>query len=226
MNNYNRGQLMFILKRISIIFGILVAIFSIYFSWDGLDQTVTGGNTEYSEIAKYIGAFFAILITLLQFIFNTDFHRLNLTLKILGALSYVYSIYTNFEGIQHIFGFPTLISWMGAGFMDILPESLIAWGLDEHLQGDFLGNAGKMVTGFFNPNGSGGSKQKQYSAATPRDTQPRITVPVQHKPHQHQQGKKGQGRSFLEEQRIRQQQQQSKPKFAGFGESKVEEEEE
>ena len=80
--NLNSGDLSYILKRFALFAGIILAIFSIWFSWDGLDQTVTGNNPNYSEMAKFAGAVLAIVMTLLQFIFNTSFHSLSLTLKI------------------------------------------------------------------------------------------------------------------------------------------------
>lgn len=212
--NHN-GDLIRILKRVAVAIGIAIAIISVYFSYDGLDQAVGQMATNTSEAARYIGAFVAIVITLLQFIFNTDFRNLNTTLKVIGGLSYAYSIYTNFRGIQHIFGYDVFIAWFLAGLMDILPESLIAWGLDEHLQGDFLGNLTKLLLG---DRGSGHPKHSQasksYASNAPVDTQPRMH-PMQNQP------KQGQGRSFMEQKFRGNREQKGNDKadrFSGFGE--------
>lgn len=187
---HNSGELLRILKRLSLVAGILLAIFSIYFSWDGLDQTVTGNNPAYTDFAKIIGGVFAVVITLLQFIFNTDFKNLNTTMRVMGAASYIYSIYTNFLGIQHIFGFSDFTAWSAAGIMDVLPEAFIAWSLGEHMEGDMLGNLTKFILGTKDePVRENRHQEKQYTF-TPS------------KPSEQGQGKKHKGserRRFLEE---------------------------
>jgi len=145
--NRRTTEMVRILKRFALLCGIGTVLLSGYFSWDGLDQTITGANPGYTELTSIIGVVMVIVITLLQFVFNTDFNSLSPTLKFLGGLSYVYSIYTNKLGLAHLFGFNEFTSWMIAGFMDIVPEALIAWALDESLQGDFLGNLLKWVVG-------------------------------------------------------------------------------
>lgn len=136
-----------ILKRCSLWGGIALAGISIYFSYDGLDQTIQGGNPAYSDIAKFIGWTMAIVVTLLQFIFNSDFNKLSPTLRVIGFVSYVYSMYTNYLGINHLFGFHGMTGALIAVFMDVTPEALIAWSLDEFTKGDMVGNIGKMFMG-------------------------------------------------------------------------------
>lgn len=213
------GELNRILRRFALFAGILLAIFSIWFSYDGLDQTVAGNNPTYSDAAKIAGAVVAIIMTLLQFIFNTSFSSLNLTLKFIGAASYVYSIYTNYLGIGHIFGFPLLINWFGAIIMDVLPESLISWSMGEQMRGDFLGNLIKMVMGSSSQGGGGNRHEmkKQYTFTPEQDTQPRMKMPVTHQSSPNP--NKGKGRHFWEDQQNKGKKSDDKPsRFAGFGE--------
>src|SRR5512147_1678409 len=48
-----------VLRRVSLFFGVFVAVISIYFSYDGFDNSVTGGNASYSTWAKIIGVVLA-----------------------------------------------------------------------------------------------------------------------------------------------------------------------
>jgi uncharacterized membrane protein len=195
-----------ILKRLALWGGIALAIISVYFSYDGADQSINGGNPAYTEVAKYIMIVMALVITLAQFIFNSDFAKLSTTMKIIGALSYVYSLSTNYMGIQHLFGFSGFVGGMIAAFMDIAPEAFIAWSLDDSLRGDMIGNLSKMFMGVGRRSGRRNQNQnqnrpqqsKQYTF-TPeqkhQDTQPRIPAA-----HMVGQAKKGKGREFYQKQ--------------------------
>lgn len=152
----NKSELVERLRRLALIAGIVLGVISVFFSYDGFDQSITGGNLQYDGLTKVIGITLAVIITLLQFIFNTDYRNLNLTLKVVGAVSYGYSIWTNFLGVTHLFGFDQITAWTVAAFMDITPESLIAWSMKDALHGDFLGNLGKMVWG---DRGGGGEQR-------------------------------------------------------------------
>lgn len=136
-----------ILKRIAMVTGFVVLAISIYFSYDGFDQSVTGGNDGYTFLAKVIGFTLAIVVCVIQFIFGTGYKDLNWTLRVVGIASYVYSIYTNQLGISHVLGATDFMAWASALFMDIYPEPAIAWALGEALTGDLFGNIGKMVFG-------------------------------------------------------------------------------
>lgn len=211
--DYNDVSLEVILKRIAPWFGILLAVISIYFSYDGLDQTVTGGNPQYTEIANYIGWIMAVSVTLIQFIFNSDFTRLSATLKVVGIVSYIYSLYTNYLGLEHLFGFHGIAGVAISIFMDVTPEAIIAWALEEETQGDMLGNIGKWVTGGgrrkFGKNKQPQQKH-QYTFTPEQDTQPRMKTPQQ------QNQRKGKGRAYWEDESERQQG-QSREKPARFG---------
>lgn len=187
-----------ILKRIAPWFGLFLAIISIYFSYDGLDQTISGGNPQYTEIAQYIGWIMAISVTLIQFIFNSDFYKLSTTLRVVGIVSYVYSLYTNYLGLEHLFGFHGIAGIVISVFMDVTPEALIAWALEEETQGDLLGNIGKWIKGTGRYRSGNQGKQKHQYTYTPEQTHHPDTHRI--KPVQ-QQPKKGQGRAHWEEQR-------------------------
>jgi hypothetical protein len=128
-NNNNDDELKFILRNFSLYGGVLLVAISIFFSWDGLDQSINLSNPTYTLVAKLIGIALAILMTLLQFIYHLEYDELNKDLKLFGLGSYVYSILTNYWGIQHIFGFDPITTSILAAAMDVIPESLIAKGM-------------------------------------------------------------------------------------------------
>jgi hypothetical protein len=136
-----------ILKRIAMITGFLVLTISIFFSYDGFDQSVTGGNNGYTTLAKVIGITLAIVFTVIEFIFGTNYKDLNWTLRGVGVFAYIYSIYTNFLGIQHVLGADPFMAWSLAMIIDVYPEPAISWAMGTSLVGDLLGNLGKMVFG-------------------------------------------------------------------------------
>jgi hypothetical protein len=141
----HNSQMQTILKRSALIGGGAVLLFSIYFSYDGFDQKM-GGNANYAAIAIVLGIGLAIIFTIIEFIFNSGFGKLNLTLIVCGILAYVYSIKMNHDGITHILGMTDPLSaWVLASAMDILPESMFAWALGDSLKGDLFGNTLKSV---------------------------------------------------------------------------------
>lgn len=211
MSNYNDDDvdLLEILRNFALYGGGILVLFSIWFSWDGLDQSITGDNPNYSLVAKFIGAVLATIMTLVQFIYHIAYDELNKDLKLTGLISYVYSIWTNYLGIFHIFGFDPITTSILAGVMDILPESLIAFGLRAKMDGGVVDNIIKGITGRRGKMKMG-SKQFQQSSKQPlytssQDTQPKMQAP------QH-----GKGREHWERERSKQ---KDKPnRFAGFGE--------
>lgn len=135
------------LKRIAMLTGLLVLAISIFFSYDGFDQRVTGGNEGYTLLATLIGIVLAVVFTVIEFIFGTNYKDLNWTLRGVGVFAYTYSIYTNYLGIKHILGADDFMAWSLAMIIDVYPEPAISWALGESLVGDLLGNLGKMVFG-------------------------------------------------------------------------------
>lgn len=210
--NRNNEDLKDILKNFSMYAGIALAIFSIYFSYDGLNSTVGDGNTGYTTLTKVIGFSLAVVVTLIQFIYHVDYENLNKDMKLIGLGSYVYSIWTNFLGIQHMFGFDPMTVSVLAGAMDILPENMIAWGLGTSLEGGVIDNFLKGIVG---KRGRQGKAEKREPAFhfDASQTQPRH-IPTQHA----NQPKKGQGRQFLEGQRNQGKHKEFPNRFGGFGE--------
>jgi hypothetical protein len=133
------------LRKWSTLLGVLILLISVYLSFDGFDGTVNGANSEYSAVGVFIGVVFALAVTLMQFIFTSDYRGLNSTLKLIGVLSYAYSIYTNMLGAQNLLGMDSTMAWVTAAFADIVAEPMIAWGLGEALVGDLVGNLWKSV---------------------------------------------------------------------------------
>lgn len=136
-----------ILKRVALFTGFATLAISIYFSYDGFDQSVSGSNAGYTVLAIVIGLTLAVVVSVVQFIFGTSYAELNWTLRFAGLAAYVYSIYTNYLGIKHILGADDFMAISSALFMDVYPEPAIAWALGEALTGDFLGNLGKIAFG-------------------------------------------------------------------------------
>ena len=140
-------DMVIILKRMSMVLGIVVVIGSIQFSYDGFDQNVSGMNPNYTTFAAIIGYTLAIVFNLIEFIFGTNYKDLNWTLRGIGVFAYFYSIYTNYLGIKHLLGASEFMAWSLAMIMDVFPEPAIAWAMGDSLMGDLLGNLGKIVFG-------------------------------------------------------------------------------
>lgn len=137
-----------VLKRVSIFGGVFALLVSIFWSQDGFNFDIAG-DSGYGSLALFVGYGLAVLVSIMQFVFSTSLNKLNPSLIIFGVLAYAYSIYTNFLGITHFQGNSTNAfgAWIFAIFVDGAPELLIAWGMDESLTGDFLGNLWKAVAG-------------------------------------------------------------------------------
>jgi hypothetical protein len=78
--------------------------------------------------------------------------------------------------------------------MDVTPEALIAWSLEEETQGDLIGNLGKMVLG-------SGRKGKQNRQETKREPSFHSDSKPMNFPRPAPQPQKGKGRGFYEAQR-------------------------
>lgn len=156
----------------SLAIGLLLLIASIQLSYDGFDQKVSGGNSEYTLLGMAIGYSLAIAFSLLEFIVSSRLDGLNTTLKVLGIVAYVYSIWTNYLGFQAILHMDKSFALIAAIGMDVIPEPMIAWGLGEAVMHDLFGNLGKIATsspggrkkgggGGGNQGGGGGNQQRQ-----------------------------------------------------------------
>lgn len=188
-----------ILKDCALWGGIALALISIYFSYDGLDQTIGTStvNPEMGWFTVLIGIVMAVIITLLQFIFNSDFSKLSTTLKVIGFVSYFYSIWTNKLGIGHLFGFSEFAAWCVAFAFDVVPEALIAWAWDDDINGDLIGN---MFKGFSSLRRGGRSRRNSgHSNQNQSQPKPAQEYPITYRPANQNQPKKGQGRGFWEQ---------------------------
>lgn len=149
-----------VLKRLALIVGVLLLAASMIFSFEGFNFNFTAtGALE--VIFWIIGITLTLSVTVIQMIFNTDYRRLNLTLKLFGVMSYVYSIYTNFKGLDPFVsvGGSNTTTAIIAVFLDAVPEPLIAWALGDSLKGDLIGNTFQWIFGWttrpLNPSNQG-----------------------------------------------------------------------
>lgn len=218
-----RGRMNRVLRLLSLVGGVVVLLFSIYWSQDGFNFDVAG-DAGYSKLAVLGGYSLAIVVTIVQFVFSTNFRELNPSLLLFGLLAYGYSIWTNASGITHWQG--THPNAFGAWFLgfcvDGVPEPLIAWALGESLSGDFVGNTWNTIKGLVGtildgdgrpstpaPKDNHQNREPAFHPVSPQ-TQPRQSL-IAEKP------KKGQGRAFLEAQ-ARQNRKETPNRFSGFGE--------
>ena len=130
--NFTRGK-----KIFAITTGVAIAIISAYNSKNGF---VAGdGDT----LLTVMGWTFSAACMAAQFMFTSEFKKLNWTVIALGAFAYLYSIPTNYIGLQGWNGVATennFVNAIAAAFMDIYPEAAIAWALGESKLGDMIGN--------------------------------------------------------------------------------------
>lgn len=134
------------LRKIAFFVGLGLLGVSMFWSADGFNFDMAG-QSGYATLAIAISCLLAVATTVMEFVFSSSFKELNASLILFGLLAYVYSIYTNYEGILHFQG--TSQNHIGAAvlaiIMDAVPEPLIAWGLYESLTGDFIGNLIKSI---------------------------------------------------------------------------------
>lgn len=125
-------------KRVlAFIMGLIVLATSLYFSVEGFDFKVENQNIW------WVGWVLALAVTSSQFMFNTRPKELNWTIIILGAVAYGYSIWSNIMGFYALRGTSSVYDWMnisGGIFMDVFPETAIAWALGAIKTGDLFGN--------------------------------------------------------------------------------------
>jgi hypothetical protein len=123
-------------KLLVFVMGVCVLITSIYFSVEGFDFKTTGN-------LWWVGLILALAVTSAQFMFNTRSKDLNWTIVVLGVISYGYSIWSNIMGFYALRETATAWDWMnisGGIFMDVFPETAIAWSLGVIKAGDLVGN--------------------------------------------------------------------------------------
>jgi hypothetical protein len=173
------------LRKLAILVGCGLLIISIFWSQEGFNFSLAGSSGG-GNFALFFGWFIAFSVCVIQFVFSTNFKELNSSLLFFGALAYVYSIYTNYQGIIHFQGLEP--SPIGAGilavFIDAVPEPLIAWGLYESMQGDLIGNLMKWVNS--SPQKSQGQNHRPNQQPS-RDWEQRIHDKTQDRQQRHNQ---------------------------------------
>lgn len=125
-------------KRLAIVSGILIFLISAFNSKNGFV-----GDTQGDWLLASMGWAFAVAATSAEFMFTSDFRKLNWSIIFLGLCAYVYSIYTNILGLQAWRGSLMqydMVNVIGGVFMDVYPEAAIAWALNESRLGDVIGN--------------------------------------------------------------------------------------
>lgn len=134
------------LRKISFFVGLGLLIISMYWSQDGFNFDLAG-DAGYTTVAVLIAWFLALAVTVIEFVFSSNFKDLNSTLIMFGVAAYVYSIGTNHAGILHFQGTNPngAGAWILAFIMDAVPEPLMAWALYESKTGDLIGNLIKAV---------------------------------------------------------------------------------
>lgn len=135
------------LKHFALVIGVILLAASMIFSFRGFEFNFQTDDGMWSTIFWIIGLSLTAAVSVLQMVFNSDYKNLNLTLKLFGVLSYVYSIYTNRDGLSDFVSMSgsQVMTWIIAGGMDMVPEPLITWAMGDALKGDFLGNILKWV---------------------------------------------------------------------------------
>jgi len=122
---------------------------SMYFSYKGFEF-------ESTEVL-WFGIVMALVVTVVELVFNTNISKLNPTLLFVGIICYLYGIYTNITGfyiLQHgnldefFSGMQWLIPVFSGLVSEVLPEALFAWGIGAFDDGDLIGN----VTEIFSDN--------------------------------------------------------------------------
>ena len=122
---------------------------SVWFSKEGFVVDTTK--------AQFLGWILAIVVTIVELVFNSKTQRLSLTLIAAGVVCYIYGLYTNMIGFweyQHP-GVPfiwnnskSIISIFVGTLLEILPEPLFMWGIGSNMEGDLLGNLIGLISGY------------------------------------------------------------------------------
>jgi hypothetical protein len=172
MNNNMAGYDNF--KRIlAFVMGLVILGTSLYFSVEGFDFKVQNANIW------WVGWVLAFAVTSSQFMFNTRPKELNWTIIILGLVAYGYSIWSNIMGFYALRGTPSVYDWMnisGGIFMDVFPETAIAWSLGAIKAGDLFGNLFSVIGNPDTVSNSQPPMSKSHQPQSPMDKLPKPIV--------------------------------------------------
>lgn len=194
-----------LLRKTAVVIGLFLLGVSIFWSQDGFNFNLAGDSGG-SDVAVFVGWGLAISVSVVQFVFSTNYRELNASLITFGVLAYVYSIYTNYQGITHFQGEAanSVGAWILGFVMDGVPEPLIAWGLRESLSGDFIGNLIKAAFG-------NGKQQEQNN---------RPIQKVAHKPHNNPARVRQFPRQFGQDEQDGKEEDQNMPVFPTIGQAR------
>jgi len=143
----NRDKYIGFKKMLAFVAAIGLWGVSMYFSYSGFKFRST-------EIL-WFGLVLALVVTVVELVFNTNVGSLNPTLLVVGILCYIYGIYTNITGfyvlqtgsMENFFQNSNWVIPIFAGMVtEILPEALFAWGVGAHQDGDLVGNISDMFS--------------------------------------------------------------------------------
>ena len=124
-------------KVFALLTGIAIAAISAYNSKNGFVSEDSG------PLLSGMGWAFSAACIASQLMFASEFKKLNWTVIGLGLFAYLYSIPTNYYGLQGWNGVATehdFVNMIAAVFMDVYPEAAIAWAFGESKLGDVIGN--------------------------------------------------------------------------------------
>lgn len=155
----NDGKFTRAKKIFALLTGVLIGIISLQNSTNGF---VSGSA---SQLLKAMGWSFSAACMAAQFMFASEFKKTNWTIIFLGGFAYLYSIPTNYIGLQTWNGVATdhnFVNAIAAIFMDVYPEAAIAWALGESKMGDMFGNLVRTV-----------QRKDELTDTGPRPVQPR-----------------------------------------------------
>lgn len=169
------------LKNWARLTGYLLLLASMILSYRGFEWNFSKVDGLWSLVFICIGVLLTVAVSVIQLVFNTSYASLNLTLKVAGLLSYIYSIYTNYRGLQPFMSIDgnDYTVWVVAIFLDAVPEPLIAWSMGESLRGDLLGNIKKWIGMDDEPIKPQQNKRpKYYSNPSDRSGRPEISPEI------------------------------------------------
>lgn len=132
-------------RYVNFFVGVAVLITSIIFSREGFGF---GTDNKY----WWVGWILALAASASQFMLNSDWRKINISILAVAIPAYVYSVHTNIVGFYALRGgdpslnlaYKDVLNVAGGIFMDLYPEIAISWALQESKIGDFFGNLYKL----------------------------------------------------------------------------------
>jgi len=152
--------------KLAVLGALICWVLSVYFSYLGFKVD--------NEQMLWVGWVLAIVVTIVELVFNSPTKDLSLTLVIAGIMCYGYGIWTNVTGfwsLQHpgipfeLLSMKSIMPYFIGLILEVLPEPLIMWGLMASTGGDFIGNISGLWNGTMT-HSQGGSQGNQNNIQT------------------------------------------------------------